>query len=140
MPAVNPRQDVYLEGLNPTKLMILPLTEKIQDKNNDNGSFIHVYLSLIDQFGSQVKRPGIFRFELYGRVLRSAEPKGKRIKIWPDFDLNDPVNNNNQWNDFLRVYEFRLDFETETEKDYILQATHILPNGKRLFAQYAIPN
>ncbi len=138
--AMRPGKNLHLEGFYPTKLVILPLTETVQDTTNNNGSFIHVYLALTDQFGSQVKMPGIFRFELYGRVLRSAEPKGKRIKIWPDVDLTNPTENNKQWHDFLRAYEFKLDFEPEKGKDYILQITHIFPNGRRLLSQCTITN
>ena len=96
----------------PVKVDILPLTEFAiaDDDEQENGSEINVYVSLLDSFGHQGKSPGTFRFELYRKLQRSAEPKGKRIVIWPDFDLTSPVKNNKHWRDFLRAYEINLDF------------------------------
>jgi len=85
-----------------------------------------------------MKSPGIFRFELYERVPRSAEPKGKRIILWPDFDLIDVAENDNHWRDFLRAYEFSLPIESQTNQNCILQATCICPNGKRLSAEFTL--
>jgi len=99
---------------------------------------IKPYVSLLDSFGSQVKSPGIFRFELYQRVLRSAEPKGRRVVIWPDIDLTDPAANNEYWRDFLRAYEFDLPFEPDASQSYILQVTCLCPNSRRIFAEFAL--
>ena len=72
----------------PAKVQVLPLTKLVSPTNSDSSFHIHAYVSLLDVFDSQIKTPGTFRFELYEKVLRSAEPKGKRIKIWrPDVDL-----------------------------------------------------
>ena len=122
----------------PEKIDIVPLTEYSGDSDAGEESKIKVYLSLLDSFGYQMKSPGIFRFELYERVPRSAEPKGRRIGIWPDNDLTDVVENNRFWRDFLRAYEFSLPFDSETNQNYILQATCICPNGKRLSAEFAL--
>jgi len=72
------------------RIDILPLTEFV-DIGGARQAEINLYISLLDSFGSQIKSPGVFRFELYERVLRSAEPKGKRVAIWQDIDLTDPV-------------------------------------------------
>jgi hypothetical protein len=122
----------------PEKIYIVPLTECTGDSDAAEESKIKVYVSLLDSFGYQMKSPGIFRFELYERVSRSAEPKGRRIAIWPDNDLSDVVENNRYWRDFLRAYEFSLPLEAETNQNYILQATCICPNGKRLSAEFAL--
>ncbi|MHC4323279.1 MAG: hypothetical protein ACYSUX_03285, partial [Planctomycetota bacterium] len=70
----------------PVKIDIMPLTEFV-GLGDSQQSQINIYVSLIDTFGSQVKSPGMFRFELYEYKQRSAEPKGKRAVIWPDVDL-----------------------------------------------------
>lgn len=86
---------------------------------------------------SQPSSPGIFRFELYEHVQCSTEPKGQRLAVWPDIDLTDAAQNNNYWRDFLRAYEFKLDFEPQT-KSHTLQGTFLSPTGKRLSAEFAL--
>jgi len=121
----------------PEKINIMPLTEFI---NTDNIRQISIkpYVSLLDSFGSQIKSPGIFRFELYQRAIRSAEPKGKRVVIWQDIDLNEPAVNHEYWRDFLRAYEFDLPFELDINQSYILQVTCLCPNGRRLSDEFAL--
>ena len=121
----------------PAKINIMPLTEfiRIGDTQQPN---INLYVSLLDSFGSQIKSPIVFRFELYQRVLRSAEPKGRRVVIWPDIDLTEPVANNEYWQDFLRAYEFDLPFEPDASQSYILQVTCLCPNGRRISAEFAL--
>ncbi len=122
----------------PAKIDIVPLTEFTGVSDAGEESKIKAYVSLLDSFGYQIKAPGIFRFELYERVPRSAEQKGRRISIWPDIDLNDVVKNNRYWRDFLRAYEFSLPFESEAGQNYILESTCISPNGKRLSAEFTL--
>jgi len=105
----------------PVKVKILPLTKFIDVRSTEGKTAIKSYVSLIDSFGSQIKAPGIFRFELYEYSQRSSEPKGKRVAIWPDIDLTNPAKNNDYWRDFLRAYEFNLPFEPAGDKSYILQ-------------------
>ena len=121
----------------PEKVYIMPLTEFI---NTDNARQISIkpYVSLLDSFGSQVKSPCIFRFELYQRALRSAEPKGKRVVIWQDIDLTKPAVNNDYWRDFLRAYEFDLPFELDINQSYILQVTCMCPTDRRLSDEFAL--
>jgi len=120
---------------SPVEIHIMPLTEFIYTGDAREVSEIKVYVSLLDAFDCQIKTPGVFRFELYKRVQRSAKPKGKRITIWPDIDLTDAAENNEHWRDFLRAYEFNLDFESQSDQSYILQANCLCPNGKRLSAE-----
>lgn len=114
----------------PAKIKITGLTEFVDD------SALKIYLDLIDRFGSRIKAPAIFRFELYEYVKRSAEPKGKRIFLWPDVDLTNAKANNRYWRDFLRAYEFsmKIDFDIENGQTYILQALCRTSSGNRLTA------
>ncbi|MHC4397213.1 MAG: hypothetical protein ACYS1A_16365 [Planctomycetota bacterium] len=122
----------------PAKIEIMPLTEIVYTDDAEEESKIIVYVSLLDSFGCQGKMPGVFRFELYERVVRSAEPKGRRVVIWPDIDLTKAVENNEYWRDFLRVYEFNLPFEAQINQCYILQVTYLCPSGKRLSAELSL--
>ncbi len=121
----------------PDRINIMPLTEFI---NTDNVRQISIkpYVSLIDSFGSQIKSPGVFRFELYQRSVRSAEPKGKRVDIWEDIDLTELAINDEYWQDHLRAYEFDLPFELDVNQSYILQVTCQCPNGRRLSDEFAL--
>jgi hypothetical protein len=121
----------------PAKVDIMPLTELVAVSSTP-GSQIHLYVSLLDAFGSAIKTPSVFRVELYDYVQRSAEPKGKRAVIWPDIDLTDPVVNNEYWRDFLRAYEFDLPFEQAPGQTYILQVTCLCPNGTRLMSEFTL--
>ncbi|HUV40781.1 MAG TPA: hypothetical protein VMW23_03210 [Sedimentisphaerales bacterium] len=122
----------------PVKVEIMPLTEFTGHGDTENAAQLRVYLGLLDAFGCQIKSPGKFRFELYERLLRSADPKGKRIKIWPDIDLTAPDMNNRYWRDFLRAYSFDLSFDPPKDRDYILQVTFLCPLGRRLPADFLL--
>jgi hypothetical protein len=122
----------------PVKVDIMPLTEFITVGDDEEETKIRIYVSFLDAFDSQIKTPGVFRFELYERVQRSAEPKGGRITIWPDIDLTDVVKNNEHWRDFLRAYEFTLDFKPAGNQSYILQVTCLCPSGRRLSAEFEL--
>ena len=121
----------------PTKIDVLPLTELIQATTGQK-TRLNLYVSLLDAFGSQIKTPGVFRVEIYDYMQRSAEPKGRRIAIWPDIDLTDPTANNKYWNDFLRAYRFDLPLEQGGVRDYILQVTCLCPNGSRLTTDFTL--
>jgi hypothetical protein len=127
---------IYAE-YSPVKINILPLTEFIINPDTHQGQ-INLFVSLLDSFGSQIKSPCIFRFELYSRVPRSSEPKGGRIKIWPDVNLIAPKINNEYWRDFLRAYEFNLPFEPQAEQSFILEVTCICPNNKRISSEFSL--
>ena len=72
---------------SPAKIRVSPVTALILPTNADGMARIRVCVALLDPFESYLKAPGTFRFELYERILRSAVPKGKRIRMWPDMDL-----------------------------------------------------
>jgi hypothetical protein len=124
-----------LAEYGPVKVDILPLTEFTA---SGDSKMIKAYVSLLDAFNSQIKSPAVFRFELYNKVSLSAEPRGKRIILWPDFDLNDAAKNNKHWNDFLRAYEFNLSFVPKANQSYILEVTSMCPGRKRLSAQFIL--
>jgi hypothetical protein len=127
-----------LSEYGPVKVDIMPLTEFTGAGDGEKPSKIKVYVNLLDAFDCQIKTPAVFRFELYDIVPRSAEPKGKRILIWPDIDLTDAAKNNEHWRDFLRAYEFNLPFEPANSKSYILQITSLCTGGKRLSAEFTL--
>jgi len=122
-------------GFAPARIGILPLTELSRPGNSGQPAVLTIYLDLLDAFGSHIKAPGVLRFELYEYVVRSAEPKGQRITVWPDIDMTNPAENNRYWQDFLRAYEFTLDAPAGLDKTYILEATCLCPDGRRLSAQ-----
>ncbi|MBN2131034.1 MAG: hypothetical protein JW741_16145 [Sedimentisphaerales bacterium] len=127
-------------GFATARIQILPLTELAEPADGGQRPVLSVYLALLDAFGSQIKAPGILRFELYEYVPRSANPKGQRIAIWSglDLDLTDPAQNNTYWRNFLRAYEFKLDVQADTGETYILEATCMCPEGKRLSAEFTL--
>ena len=122
----------------PAKIDILPLTGFTGITDEQQGSKIIAYVSLLDSFGSQMKAPGVFRFELYEHLQRSGEPKGKRVAIWPDFKATNLAENHAYWQDFLRAYRFDLDFQPQNIQNFILQATFMCPSAKRLSAEFAL--
>ena len=140
-PAVNDKASdklhIYTRYV-PVKIDIIPLSEFVCVGGGQEPSKIKVYVSLLDSFGCQIKSPGTLRFELYRYVPRSAEPKGRRIAIWPDINLTDAAENNNYWQDFFRSYEFALDFRPEKDQSYILEATCLCPNGRRLSDDFVL--
>lgn len=125
-------------GFAPVRIHLLPLTELTESSTGRSSGMLSVYLSLLDEFGSSVKAPVILRFELYAHVPRSANPKGQRIAIWSDIDLTDPARNHSYWRDFLRAYEFKLDVQIETDETYVLEATCMCLEGRRLTAEFTL--
>ena len=122
----------------PARIDVLPITSIAPASADDRDATINAYVCLIDAFDSQIKAPVIFRFELFQRLQRSADPKGKRLIVWPDIDLTDPAINSNLWQDFLRAYLFSLPLQKSSAENCILQVTVICPSGKRLTADYIV--
>jgi len=127
-------------AFTPVKIGILPLTELSDPSGASQGGKLSVFVTLLDAFGSQMKAPGVLRFELYEYIPRSAQSKGSRLTLWPDIDLTGPAQNNRYWRDFLRAYEFVLDTEAGRDKTYILEVTCLCPDGRRLWAEYVLKN
>jgi hypothetical protein len=55
----------------PEKISIMPLTEFINPGGTRQAN-MNLYVSLLDSFGSQIKSPCVFRFELYQKVFLRA--------------------------------------------------------------------
>jgi len=127
-----------IQAYKPERIEILPLTYFLCEGSGEDLCQIKVYISLLDKFGCQKKGPGVFRFELYDAVVRSTEQKGKRIMLWPDFDLTAPAQNNHYWKDFIRAYEFNLQIDSLNDRSFILQVTFMCPTGKRHYAEMLI--
>ncbi|MBN2139358.1 MAG: hypothetical protein JW720_16260 [Sedimentisphaerales bacterium] len=134
----------------PARVDIMPITEIVVPKGN-GGEQVIAYVSLLDSYGSEVKSPAKFRFELYEQVERSAEPKGRRLEIWPEIDISDPndnaaywfdlsapAENNKHWRNYIRAYCFTLPLKTPPGKDCILEVTCQSPNGRRLTSETAL--
>ena len=120
-------------GYGAAEIHIVGLTEIVPSDVKVQGLEIKAYVELLDSFGSKVKSPGIFRFELYEFAPRSPEPKGKRLLIWPVIDITEPTANNSHWHDFLRAYKFNLDLNINSKADkFMLQVTCTTPAGRRL--------
>jgi len=116
-------------------IRIIGLTELKLESQDAAGSQLQVYLDLLDSFGSRIKSPGKFRFELYEFVMQSGQPKGKRVFIQqPDIDLTDARENNKYWQDYLRSYVFNLKmgFRVVAGSEYILEVTCLTGDGKRI--------
>lgn len=122
----------------PTRVDILPITSIAPTSASDRDSAITAYICLLDAFDSQIKAPVVLRFELFQHIQRSADPKGKRLLVWPDIDLTDPAVNNNFWQDFLRAYLFSLPLQKSSADNCILHVTCICPSGKRLNADFIV--
>ncbi len=140
-------------GFTPVKIGILPLTELSGPSDASQGGKLSVFVTLLDAFGSQMKAPGVLRFELYEYIPRSAQAKGPRLTLWPDIDLTNPAQNNKYWRDFLRAYEFVLDtgsptqnaalggpFQAGRDKTYVLEVTCMCPDDRRLSSEYVLKN
>jgi hypothetical protein len=112
----------------PNKVRFNQLTEFAQSGQ------ITAYVDMLDQFDSRIKAAGVWRFELYEYVPRSAEPRGTRLYIWSDIDLTDAKVNYGYWQDYLRCYKFDLNFDIDLagDKTYILQAVCFTADGKHL--------
>lgn len=125
-------------GFGPAKISILPLSEITGAAGIGQDAQLDVYVALLDAFGCPVKAPYTLRFELYEYVRRSAQTKGQRLMIWPDIDLTRPADNHKSWRDFLRSYEFQLSLRVERGKTYVLEATYLGTDGRRLSSECAI--
>ena len=125
-------------NFGPARIDVLPITAIIPASPANAEASINAYVCLIDAFDSQIKAPVIVRFELFQRFQRSADPKGKRLIVWPDIDLTDPAVNNNLWQDFLRAYLFSLPLQKTSAENCVLHVTVICPSGKRLTADFIV--
>ncbi len=125
-------------GVN--EIHVVGLTTLKSHQQGEAGSQLQVCLDLVDSFGSRIKAPGKFRFELYEFVSRSAQPMGKRLFISSDIDLFDAQDNDEYWHDYLRSYIFdlKIGFRVVAGTEYILQVTCLTGDGKRVTDTFQI--
>lgn len=116
----SPPQDFAIQ-----RVRISALTDFVVSEGDSQKSEIKTFAELLDAYDSQLKKLCVFRFELYDYKPLSSNPRGKRLVIWPDYDLTDPTDNNQHWKDYLRSYEFYLPlgFSPQPEKSYLLEVT-----------------
>lgn len=123
------------KAYQPLQVVFLPLSEVYISAKPTEPDTIMAYVALQDGAGSAIKAPASFRFELYHFKPRSADPKGRRLHMWEDISLNDFTENNEYWRDYLRAYEFRLQYNCRSEcRRYVLEVTCTCPSGARLLA------
>jgi len=122
------------KAYQPVKVAFLPLSDVYPSDKPNQPDIIMAYIALHDIAGSAVKAPAVLRFELYQFSPRSADPKGKRLHIWDDISLNAFTDNNEYWRDYLRAYEFELQYDSREHKKYVLEVTCTCPSGARLLA------
>ena len=121
-------------GFEIERIHIIGLTRIISDEMDPELKNISACVDVLDIFDSRIKASCKFRFELFDYLPRSSQNLGSRLMIWPDFDLISAQANNSAWTDHLRAYQFELplDFEPAAGKTYMLQATCMTADGKRL--------
>lgn len=137
--STNPGRNLdILSAYTASSVSIMGLTGIVPDEENPNRATLRVYVDVLDSEGVRIKTPGVFRFELYQFVPRSSNPMGKRLKLWEDIKLLDPVENNARWRDFLRAYQFDLDLEFGPVRPagYVVQVMLTTTSGKRLYNNY----
>jgi len=119
----------------PAKVVFLPLTEMKAAEQEHLSEEITAFISLNDGVNSSIKAPGTFRFEIYQSAPLTSKGRSKRLKLWGDIDLTEFENNSKYWRDYLRCYEFKLEYDGIVMGKYILEMTFICPSGKRISAE-----
>jgi len=120
------------QGFTIRRVNILGLTDFSVSPQEPEKSRIKTFVELLDDYHSPLKKLCVFRFEFYEYTPLTANPRGKRLMIWPDIDLTDPDKNNQHWKDYLRSYEFYLplDFSPQPGQIYLLEVT-CMTGGQR---------
>ncbi len=122
------------KAYQPVKAVFLPLSDIYPPGKPHQPDTIMAYVALQDGATSAIKAPAAFRFELYQFKPLSSDPKGKRLHIWEDIDLSAFTDNNKYWRDYLRAYEFKLEYSCTECIRYVLEVTCLCPSGQRLLA------
>jgi len=115
------REDALVE-----RVRISALTEFVTDSAQLDAVQLKVLLEVLDTSGEPAPVPCILRFELYEFRPLSADPRGKRVFIWPEMDLSDLSVAKEHWKDLLRGYEFYLpldNFTPQPNRKYLLEVT-----------------
>jgi hypothetical protein len=137
------RTKIYAsEGFEVDRIDIIGLTRIVSDDYSQELKNISVCVDVLDIFDSRIKAPCKFRFELFDYLPRSSQNMGSRLIIWKDSDLTSAQANNLAWKDHLRAYKFELplDFQPVAGKSYMLQATCMTIDGKRITNTFKLDN
>ncbi len=143
-PAMSPKGSIpasIARSYAPERIKIIGLTDITGTTALSlNVARLNIYVDLLDAYGSRIKSPGTFRFELYEFVPRSSDPRGDRLILWPDIDMIAADVNNTYWQDYLRTYQFKVDvdFVPADTRTFILEATFKTPRGKYLTDKYKL--
>jgi len=107
------------------RIRISALTEFVPVPSVADKMEIKALVEFIDPLDTQVKSAFIARFELYEFQPLSSNPRGRRLSIWSEQNLNNPGTNDRHWQDFLRGYEFYLplEFVPQPGKKYLLEVS-----------------
>lgn len=110
------------------RIRISALTEFVPVPAVPDKMQIKTLVELIDPLDTPIKTAFVARFELYEFRPLSSNPRGRRLAIWPEQDLNDPGTNDAHWEDFLRGYEFYLPLELVPQpgSKYLLEVSCML--------------
>lgn len=127
-------------GFEVERINIIGLTRIVSDDYDAELKNISVCVDVLDLFDSRIKAPCKFRFELFDYLPRSKQNLGSRLVIWQDSDLTSAQANNTAWKDHLRAYQFELplDFTPVAGRAYMLQATCMTTDGKRLINTFKL--
>jgi len=74
-----------------------------------------------------------YRFELYEFMPLNANPRGKRLILWPSIEPGEAELTNTHWRQHLKAYEFTLPLESalSAKKAYLLEVTSLGKDGTR---------
>lgn len=104
---------------------ISPLTEFVSDSGRADGVKVKAVIEVFGPDGVSCENGCVFRFEMYVFEPLSSDPRGKRLQIWPDFDLSSASEYKRYWKEYLKGYEFELplDFTPQADHKYVLEVT-----------------
>ncbi len=107
------------------RIRISALTEFVGPVDRSGRFQLKVLVEFLDTSDNPSRAVAMWRFELYAYHARSSDPRGRRIVIWPDYDLTASDAESGYWKDFLQGYEFYLplEFVPAAGSKYVLEAT-----------------
>jgi hypothetical protein len=126
------QKQLFLAQYGPQELTLLGLS-KIQPATGEQPAKFKFFVAVLDQYNTPLRYPGVIRFELYTRLLKSPISKGRQICVWPEIDIRDSEVNSRYFRDYLRAYEFELEAKQPVAPDtYVVLITYTLPDGRRI--------
>ena len=127
-------------GFPVASIHVAGLTELTEHAKAKDSQTLRVFVELMDTYGSKIKAPVTLRFELYRYVPHRTDPRGSRLRSWPDFDLFSQAGNHLYWRDYLRAYEFSLDVSPALppEESYLVEVTCMTADQRRINTFYVL--